>query len=418
MNELNSPSINDEISMYHVMNLFLKRWRYLLILALIGALLALVKHRYFPTYPAKGSLMIKDVKNSQLQSLLSQVAGSMGELALPSVSEDDDMATAALVLNTHKFYVSLAKKITQEYDKQKGHKDSSLAPLFSRFSKIERNPNYLDYLAGYLSSIINIGSGKAGQIYFSLKTNRKMLSVALLNYTLEQAKQTLVERELEDLKQAEQYFQSEIDAAKTRLDQIEGVTISKMQKSHILSVDVEKGESSRYMSELKKKINDTNIKITSNMRRISGLKKKLKKKRKEDGTVISKFNEGAQIRVLQDENKELRHNLSAYESTLKNFNKQKQGLLPFQHEIEKMKANYTFEYKVYESLRSSLAKIGLQKTYVKNKVEILERERITRVRSRPGLVIMILISVLASQIFGLGMIYLYELLRPEGEIRF
>ena len=38
--------------------------------------------------------------------------------------------------------------------------------------------------------------------------------------------------------------------------------------------------------------------------------------------------------------------------------------------IEKMKAKYTYEYKVYESLRSSLAKIGLEKTYIKNKVEV------------------------------------------------
>ena len=77
-----------------------------------------------------------------------------------------------------------------------------------------------------------------------------------------------------------------------------------------------------------------------------------------------------------------------------------------------MKAKYTYEYKVYESLRGSLAKIGLEKTYIKNKIEILEPEFQERIRSKPGLTVMMFLALMLSQVFGLGTIYLWELFKP------
>ena len=127
----------------------------------------------------------------------------------------------------------------------------------------------------------------------------------------------------------------------------------------------------------------------------------------------SKFSGGAQIKNLTAENKELQAKLRSQQRTLKNYGKKQKGLLPFQQEIEKMKAKYTYEYKVYESLRSSLAKVGLQKTYIKNKIEILEPEFIERIKSRPGLLVMVFLAVMLSQVLGIGLIYLWELFKPE-----
>lgn len=83
-----------------------------------------------------------------------------------------------------------------------------------------------------------------------------------------------------------------------------------------------------------------------------------------------------------------------------------------QFEIQKMNTGHDFEYKLYVSLNDGLSKIGLQKTYAKNRVEILERERESRVVSSPPLIIMVLISLTASQIIGIFSIYIYELIKP------
>ena len=77
-----------------------------------------------------------------------------------------------------------------------------------------------------------------------------------------------------------------------------------------------------------------------------------------------------------------------------------------------MNANHDIENKIYSSLNDSLGRIGLQKTYVRNKVEVLETERLSRVHSSPSLLIMILISLTLSQIVGFFGIYLYELFKP------
>jgi chromosome segregation ATPase len=157
------------------------------------------------------------------------------------------------------------------------------------------------------------------------------------------------------------------------------------------------------------------ISLSNNESKIAELQTNIKASAvKKDNGVISKFNESSQIRVLEDENRDLNLELKTYQTYLKNFETQKNGLVPFQYEIEKMNASHEFEYKIYASLNDSLARIGLQKTYVKNKVEILELERISRVHSSPPLLIMILIALTISQVFGIFSIYVYELFKPAG----
>ncbi|MBY0415188.1 MAG: hypothetical protein K2Q18_13540, partial [Bdellovibrionales bacterium] len=72
---------NEEITLHQVLQIFTKRWKYLLLLGLVFILGALIKHKYFPMYPGTGKLIIKDVRNSQLQLVLSTVAGPGTEVA-------------------------------------------------------------------------------------------------------------------------------------------------------------------------------------------------------------------------------------------------------------------------------------------------------------------------------------------------
>ena len=66
---------SDEISLHQILKIFTQRWKYLIVLALVFLLGALIRHKYFPSYPGSGKLIIKDVRNSQLQSVISQVVG-------------------------------------------------------------------------------------------------------------------------------------------------------------------------------------------------------------------------------------------------------------------------------------------------------------------------------------------------------
>jgi len=199
---------------------------------------------------------------------------------------------------------------------------------------------------------------------------------------------------------------------KKRLDDIEKNTIAKLQHNQILSFDSEKGDSFKYISELRKSINDLSIQKNANELKIAQLKKQVARIPLGEDGGLSKFSETAQIRKLEGQNKELDIEIKSLENYLTTFEKDKIGLVPMQFEIQKMNTGHDFEYKLYVSLNDSLSKIGLQKTYAKNRVEILERERESRVVSSPPLIIMVLISLTASQIIGIFSIYIYELIKP------
>lgn len=399
---------NEEITLHQVLQIFTKRWKYLLMLALLFILAALVKHKYFPMYPGVGKLIIKDVRNSQLQLVLSSVAG--GAEFSPDSKGDDVVERAETVLDTHEYYVALAKRLIQIKNEENS---LSLKNFFKKFEGKESDPEFPHDVANSLSSILSFNSGKGGVLVINAKTYNRELSVLIVNAALEEAQKNLIDRELEDLNRAENYFNEEIKMAREKLDTIENSTVKKLQKNQILSVDLEKGDSSKYISELKKNINDTKISISNNESKIAALAEKIKKNGARDLGVISKFNETSQIKMLEDENKDLQIQLQTYQTYLKTYENQKTGLVPMQYEIQKMNANHEFEYKMFASLNDSLARIGLQKTYVKNKVDILEKERLSRVRSSPSLIIMILISLMLSQVIGIFSIYVYELFKPQ-----
>ncbi len=401
---------NEEITLHQVLLIFTKRWKYLLMLALIFALAALVKHKYFPTYPGTGKLIIKDVRNSQLQLVLSSVAGPGTESTASDVKGEDVVDRAETVLDTHEYYVALAQRLIQ-IKKETGN--LSLTNFFKKFERKESDQEYVHDIANVLSGMITFNSAKGGVLVINVKTYNRELSVLVVNEALKEAQKNIIDRELEDLDRAENYFNDELASVRSRLDGIENSTVKKLQKNQILSVDVEKGDSSKYISELKKNINDTSITISNNRSRITSLTEKIKLNGSRDLGVISKFNESSQIKMLEDQNKDLEIELKTYKSYLRNYENQKTGLVPMQYEIQKMNANHDFEYKIFASLNDSLARIGLQKTYVKNKVDILEQERFSRVKSSPSLAIMMLISLMLSQVIGMFSIYVYELFKPN-----
>lgn len=398
---------HETISLNQALKTFTKRWRFLVILALVFILGALIKHKFFPTYPARGVLLIKNAKNSRYQLLLNSIANRLGDFAPEETQEEDAVTQAIHFLDTYRFHKHLARRFFETYEKSDEDK-KVLDTIFKNIMKIESIPLRELRGAQVLSSYLNYSNEGGGLLKIYLKSKNKKLSHLMVTLALEEAQKELISREILELEEAEKYFTQQITEVQSHLDNIEKQTISKMQKNQILSVDIEKGETSRYLNELKQAITDTTIAIRKN----NNIIRDLKRKKKGNVTSDSKFSGASQIRNLRAENKDLGAKLKSLQQTLKGYGKKQKGLLPFQQEIEKMRAKYTYEYKVYESLRGSLAKIGLQKTYIKNKIEILEPEYIERLRSSPGLMVMVFLAIMLSQVVGIGGIYLWELFKP------
>ena len=401
---------SDEINLHQLLQVFTRRWKYLLLLGLLSILGALVKHKYFPIYPGVGKLIIKDVRNSQLQSTIGHVVGMDSEIISSDLKGEDLVIRSEALLDIHDFYVSVAKRlIAKSYD----YNNLGLRKFLDGFKGKRSDPEFVHDVANKIASYISFNSNKADVLSIEVKTSYKDLTVLLVNETLMEAKNNLINRELEDLNQAENYFTQELSQVRGRIESIEDLKIKKLKNRQILSVDDEKGESFKYINELKRNIYDSEIVLANNTNKINEISAKFKKS-SPINTSISKFNESSQIRQLNYQNETLGLDLKTHLNYLKNFENQNSGLVSFQYEIEKMNAAHDFEYKMYSSLNDSISRIGLQKTYVKNKIEILELERSSRVRSSPPLMILLTISLTISQVMGLFGIYLLEMFKPSS----
>lgn len=400
-------TFEDEVSFQDVLKAFTKRWRFLVISALIAILIALIKHKYFPIYPANGKLLIQDPRNSQLQYLVSQAFTASSNEMFSTDTKDENAVTRAIsFLDTKQFYMNLAERLIEL---SADPKNTELKELVNSLEwKVGKN-NLLIKLAVRLEKIISFSSLKDGRLQVNVSTNRKNLSILIVNETLAMGRDHIIERELKELSLAEKYFNNEIEQVKSRLDRIESSSIKHMQKGQILSVEVERGENSKYQNDLKKIINEYQVKIDENKKRMEVLK--ANSAVHNNDSVLEKYSGTSLVKKLEDENQELQLSIEAYSNNLKENELKSKGLVPFQYNMEKMKSNYALEFKVYEKLRESLAKIGLQKIYAKNRVEILELENGAFVNSSPSLMIMVLVAIMISQVIAFGAIYVYELFK-------
>ncbi len=402
---------SDEISLKSVVLIFAKRWRIFVILALLACIFALVRHKFFPQYTADGKIQIQNIKNSQLQSMLSKISGLSNEVDLFESKDENVTNRTISILDTEQFYNMIGEKIFQLKENQPNATlKSSIHYLFWALKIREKNDDSLFEISKFIKKNTTFRAGKDGQIFVSVTTSRRELSHLLINQLLENAKEHIPNKEIQELTLAETYFKGELDNVQARLDSIENQLIEKMQKTQILSVDMEKGEGTKYQNNLKKEISDLELKVTENLKRIEILKGK-KKKSENDSSSLGKYSNTAILKQLLDENAELQLSINTLKGHLRSVAKQNKGLIPFQYEVDKMKATYNLEHKIFESLRENLSKIGLQKTYIKNKIEILEVDRLSSISSKPGLPTLLIIALFISQCLGIFGIYLYELLK-------
>ena len=238
--------------------------------------------------------------------------------------------------------------------------------IFKSFEKIKDGEQLKQSVANWLRSKISFSPSKGGQIIVKVKSKRKARSVFLVNYALNLAKEKLVERELQDFDSAERYFKEKIEEVKGRLVKLEEQQIGKLSGKGALTVEMQKGETGQYLARLQKDVNDIKMRLTENANEIIALKKKVKQEKYNGDTTLNKFGAASRLQMVRDEYRELNAKLRTKQSYIKRFGGKGKKLLPVQSELERMKANYTFEYKIYENLRDSLAKIGLQKAYLKN----------------------------------------------------
>jgi hypothetical protein len=391
------------------------RWKILLLLALLGILGAMVRHKYFPVYPGQGKILVKDQSSSSLSTVLSQFSGSS---LVTNATLGTRLDRSLAYLETTDFNRRLAERIWAQL------KDPDLPVLmkleltsFAESLRLNLNveePESIDHQINRMANGLRVrlrwNKTHGGILVVRVKTDRKAWTIHLINEALFMARDYLTERELRDVEEASQFFSLQIYEVERRLRSLELQTMNALKRSDMLSVDAERGEASQYLTTLRKNISDTEIKIREGETLLADLVARAERDTgRSEEAALSKFALSGQIRHLEDELRALRIRRETLSDYLKSYGQTKKAILPVQNEMERIQANYDFEFKVYENLRSGMAKLGLEKTFIENQIEILELESPLKVFSRPGLLVLVLISLTLSQIIGLALIALHEL---------
>lgn len=388
------------------------RWRILVLLALLGVLGAMVRHKYFPVYQGQGKLLVKEQADTVLSSLSSQ--GSQPIHSALALRLDRSLA----YLETTGFNQRLAEKIwSQMRDSQlpesmRNELQSFAASLDLNLEVQEQDliDEQIKLLANSLRLGLKWNKTHGGLLVVRVKTDRKAWTIHLINEALFVARDYLTQRELHDVEEASQFYSLQIYEVERRLRDLELKTMQALKRSDMLNVDAERGEASQYLTTLRKNISDLEIKIKEGESLLSELQSRSEQKTGlSEEAALSKFAISGQIRHLEDDLKTLRIRRDTLSEYVLSYGETKKAILPIQNQMERIKANYDFEFKIYENLRSGIAQIGLEKTFIQNQIEILELESPLKVFSRPGLLVLILIAVTISQIFGLFLIALVEL---------
>ena len=375
------------------LRIFTKRWKIFLLLSLVSLFFAWIKFENYPDFVGTGKLIIKDNRNSQLQFLILQTANiSIDKSYDSSIKEIDESSKTDAFLNSHAFYVFLAKKSRH---------------LFSDF---KNNSN--DEISMMLENMVKISVQKNNIVQFDVKTPSRKLTAGLLGVALNCARNFLIENELNDLNLAESYFEGELHDVDSRIGHIENKTLDIVKSTNSIFLQSDSLEGVRYQKDLYENINQMNLLINENKTKIDDLESKTDLS-SNDRSNPNKYSNSNKIVSLVSENKMLQEKRLALEKIYRNFENQKINSIPLKYEIERMKVNHEFEYKLYSSLVEKLSLLGLQKLYVQGKIQILEVDNFLRVRNSPSLKILFSVALSLSFTLSFFGIYFYELFKPQ-----
>ncbi len=393
----NSSHLTD-FSMRQALDVYWQKRKILLVLALTFIILALIKLKLFPQFPARGILLLKDFRNSQIQSFVRTMAGQAPYRDLPKGY--DRVNLAANYLQTYAF----AQKLSTFILKNKNQANREIGLYLQRHFTGSREA----FLPAHLQQAIRYIPGHGGQLTILAKSRNREWSLYLVNEALRFARQDLIERELIDFNKAEEFFTFEVENLRNRLAGMQAEQVEKIKNGDSQLTP----EYSRYQSdlidELEKEVARLRLSRSENLTQIENLRQQMKGQNN-DNLKLQKFGPLNQMRRYENIYKDLGITLRTKLKYLKRIKGKSYQSLPDAHALKNLSAQYDFEYRTYENLRESLAKIGLYKTAIPNQVEVFERERLARVHQSPGVTITLIAAFFVSQILGFTGIYIGEL---------
>ncbi len=399
--EQSSQKVTEELSLKELTKIFTGNWLLFLLIFVAMAVSSIGIYIFKIPFVSSGSVVVNDTQNSSLQSFASQFFGLTKSVA-DGKKNNSPLQKHAEYLKTEEFFNQLLTNITALGESQdlsvaerKGYlnfKEQYLNEPLTAESKVK--------VIQKLDSLAKIKLNSEFQINVAFSSPDKETALFLNNVALKTIAESLKQKELLDFIKVEAFIKSQrVEAEQNMADFNKKLADFQNKPENLISLS-SKDKVGEYLSELMVRKNEIRMKIAENQKVIEYLSQGTSGRRESQ-----LYGNGGRAQSLKIENEMHMSKLNDIQNSIDRVTSQAKTIPVAGQIFEELKKKSEIEFSKYKDLTEALAKVEAQRLSIQSRFEILEKGRLETVVPQISLLILLMLSLVLSQIIGCLVIY-------------
>lgn len=393
--------ILSELSLKQISEIFVRNWILFVLLFCIFSFLSVGFYILKVPYIGHSVITINDNQNSSLQSFATQFFG-LSKTA-DGKKTNSPLLKHAEYLKTTEFFDLMLKDI------QTRGQSSSLtiaeATGYNQFkdeylNDLEKSEKRLKVLS-VLDSMSKTKIDSDFQLKVSFSAPTKEMALFLTNTALNTTMGALKKRDLSDISKIENFIKEQKEIAEKNMYSFNKQLAEFQNKPENLISLSSKEKVGEYLSDLMVRKNEIKMKMAENQKIISYLSQ---------GKTTSResqlYGNGGRVETLKLENQMHQNQLANIQSSIDRVTSMAKSIPVATQVFDELKKKSDIEFQKYKNLSEAQSKAEAQKLSIESRFEVLEPAYFDKVAPLVSLSVLILISLILSQIIGSILIYI------------
>lgn len=404
--EQSHQSLTEELSLKNIAQILIQNWALFAVIFVSLVTISMLLYCFKIPYQSSASVIINDNKNSSLQSFTTQFVGNASAAKINEAKKPNSSVQKSIeYLKTTDFYIKLIRSLSE--NKKITDMNISEKAGFDQFNKIILNNKKLDTLSlddqllvvKKVDSMMKLNLQSDYEIEILVSSLEKDLAYFVSKNSLPIIRDELRNIEADDLKKVKDFLveqKSNLDVSIHALNK----QLSDFQSKPENLISLGANKVGDYISELMMRKNEIKMKISGNNQIIAAL----------DGNSTRRdsalYGNSGKIQNLKIENEMLNARLIDLQKTMDQVLGQAKNIPTANMTYDELKKKSDLEFQNYKQVNESLSKIDAYELSLNNKFEVLESPRYDKVKPFIGILTLLLLSILLTQVIGSVIIYI------------
>lgn len=406
--ETSEQTFQEELSLKNITQILIQNWALFLVLFILMFAASLVIYKFKIPYQSVGSIIINDAKNSSLQSFTGQFSGQ--NLNSSKTANETKKTNSAVLKNieylgTEQFLTQLLTHLSDKnhisemnMNEKKGY-DLFLNVVLENKEIKTMNFDENIHAVQKLDNLMKINLKSDYEAEVTVQSLDKNLSYFVSKNSIDFISNHLRIREKQELDKIKKFLtdqKSLLDVSIRDLNK----KLSDFQSKPENLISLSANKVGDYLSELMVRKNEVKMKISENNKLIEALT--LASNGRRDSAL---YGNSGKINSLKIENELLQSKMSELQKTLDKVMSQAKSIPTVNLTYDELKKKVDLEFENYKTVSQDLSKIEASELSLDNKFEVLEKPRFDKVRPLVSVIVLLLLSILFSQVIGSIIIY-------------